>query len=87
MAKIIKRVAFVGTGEEPINGDTLETNATYFAQHLIKMIFNLVNVSSWVMANKKLNRLFVIYYPVMKRSSRLVVQPSTIAPVIHFLLR
>ena len=36
MAGIKKRVGFVATGEELINGDTLETNATHFAHTLIK---------------------------------------------------
>src|SRR5690606_22518662 len=31
-----KRIAFLATGEEIINGDIQDTNATYFAQHFIE---------------------------------------------------
>lgn len=36
MAKIKKRVSFIATGEEFINGDALETNTTYCAHTLTK---------------------------------------------------
>ncbi|MFW0078747.1 MAG: competence/damage-inducible protein A [Coxiella endosymbiont of Haemaphysalis qinghaiensis] len=36
MAGMKKRVSFVATGEELINGDILETNTTYFAHTLIE---------------------------------------------------